>query len=99
MKAAKKKSFFSMTPVERERDVAAFDGSIDLDRHTKPLTKKQKMLHDKAEAKTGAKAFKVEIDQQLAVKARRHAERHGLTMRQVIERGVRGVLAFDGEGK
>lgn len=42
-----KRSFFDLTPEERDRDVARFDKPIDIDRDTRPLTVKERALFDR----------------------------------------------------
>ena len=43
----RKRSFFDLTPEERDRDVARFDKPIDIERDTRPLTVKERALFDR----------------------------------------------------
>jgi hypothetical protein len=84
-----RKSFFDLTP-QRNREVARFDKEIDFS-ETRPLTKKQRLLHEKADARTLLHDFN--FDKALLVEAMAYVKRKKLTLSQLLERGLRRELA------
>ena len=94
MKKRTRKSFFDLTPEERDREVAEFDRELDLSK-ARPLTKKQQLLHAKADAKgKGKHVFICELDPKLLSEAAELARRRGIPLSKLVEQGVRGMLAF-----
>ncbi len=102
--AKKKKSFFDMTPAERDRDVARFDKPLP-DSAFKPLSPKQRSLFDRMRgpksappsAQSSAAAVKatvrVDLDAGLIKQLDTIAKRKHLTRSELIEQGLRGMLA------
>jgi hypothetical protein len=102
--ANRKRSFFDLTPEERERDVARFDRPIDIDRETRPLSAKERALFERMFAadstatvhvKNGRRDVVVQIDDQLWDEATAFARRKKTTIPKMIDRGLRGLLAFE----
>lgn len=92
MRKRRQKSFFNLTPEERDREVARFDREIDLS-DTRPLTKREKALHEKASRKKSKHRFSFEMDPKLVHQAGQLAKSKGIPLSQLIEQGVRGMLA------
>jgi hypothetical protein len=96
MKSNKKqfhKSFFDLTPQERDREVARFDREIDLEKETKPLTAKQRAVHDRLRGKPRA-VYPLPLDSKLLGEATKAARKRGISLDQFIAEGIRGMVAF-----
>jgi hypothetical protein len=96
MKAKKKpsrKSFFDLTAAEREREVARFDREIDLDKEARPLTGKQRAIHDRLRGYPHA-VYPLSVDSKLLVQAARAARKQGMSLEKFITEGIRGMVAF-----
>lgn len=100
----KAKSFFDLTPEEREREVARFDRPLDMDKETRPLTAKERALFEKAVAdgphvsiyvSDGRRDVVIHLDDDLLAEARTYAKRKKTTLPKMIDRGLRGLLSFD----
>ena len=106
MKRAKKKasrSFFDLTPEERDREVARFDRAIDVDKETRPLTAKQRALFERAVAdkpdvsvfvRKGRVDVLIHLDDDLMARANAYAKKNKTTLPKMIDRGLRGLLSF-----
>jgi len=96
MKAKKKKSrksFLDLTPQERNREVARFDREIDLDKEARPLTAKQRAIHDRLRGYPHA-VYPLPLDSKLLGQATRAARKQGMSLEQFIIEGIRGMVAF-----
>ncbi len=106
MKQTKRRSakrFFDLTPEERDQDVARFDKPIDLEKDTRPLTAKERARFEKAMAKpplvsllvhSGQRDEIVHLDDELLVRAKAYARKNKTSLPKMIDRGLRGLLAF-----
>jgi hypothetical protein len=97
MNKHRSKSFFQMTVSERDREVERYDHEIDIERDTKPLTAKQKLLHEKAAGRVLLQRnglYTLKIDPKLMTEATRQARRRGMSVSKFIEEGVRGMLTL-----
>ena len=96
MKTKKKKSrksFFDLTPSERDREVARFDQEIDLDKEARPLTGKQRAIHDRLRGYPNA-VYPLSVDSKLLVQAAQAARKQGISLEKFIIEGIRGMVAF-----
>ena len=94
MKSKKKqsrKSFFDLTPQERDREVARFDREIDLDRETRPLSAKQRAVHDRLRGYPHA-IYPLSLDSKLLGQATRAARKQGMSLEQFIIESIRGMV-------
>jgi len=89
-KKSPRRSFLSLSPAERDREVARFDHPIDLERDTRPLTRKERALFEKA---SGISLHAFEFDKKLLRKALTAARRDGMTVDQFVAQAVRGALS------
>jgi hypothetical protein len=100
---AKRRSFFDLSPEEREREVAQYDSPIDIERQTRPLSAKERaqfkrMQEDKPHVSYFINGGKVEIrislDDDLMTKIQAYAKQHRTTLPKMVERGLRGLISF-----
>ncbi len=106
MKRARKqsaRSFFDLTPAERDREVARFDEPIDLEKETRPLTAKERALFERMVAdkpdvsvfvRKGHLDVVVHLDDELMARASAYARKNKTTLPKMIDRGLRGLLSF-----
>src|ERR1041385_3514200 len=103
MNKKRRKSFFDLTPEQRDREVARFDREIDLS-ETRPLTKKERLRFERArKARPSVSIFvtdghadvKIHLDEELITQARAYAKKNKTSLPRMIERGLLGLLAFD----
>lgn len=102
---AKKRStqnFLDLSDAERAEAVKDFDWPL-APRRAKPLSRKQKLLWDKARKSKpdvsihvteGQMDFVIHLDPDLMKQARSYAARHKTSLPKMIDRGLRGLLAF-----
>lgn len=108
MKSAKKRStrsFFDLTPAERDREVARFDEPIDLDKETRPLTPKERLTWQRATGKSkpaarssrrGKAAVTVELDSKLVRQSADYAAKHNMTLSEFVAKSLKGSLVVVG---
>jgi len=93
-----------MTDEEREEAVKEFDKPIPFSR-TRPLTKKQKLLWERARAakpdvsiyvNDGHADLIIRLDEKLLVQAQAFAKKNKTSLPRMIDKGLRGLLAFAG---
>jgi len=87
-----RKSFFDLTPQERDREVARFDREIDLDKQTKPLSAKQRAIHDRLRGYPNS-TYPLPMDSKLLGQATRAARKQGMSLERFIIEGIRGMVA------
>jgi hypothetical protein len=95
MKAAKKKptrSFFDLTPEERDREVARFDHPIDIEKETRPLTLRERALFERSQRSPENSAVLRKFDPKLLREAAIVAHKRGITLDDFIQQCVRGGL-------
>ena len=104
-RSKKKRSFFDLTPEERDREVAQFDEPIDIERDTRPMSVKERalferMMADKPEVvihiRNGRHDYIVKLDDDLLAEATKFARKKKTTLPKMVDRGLRGLLAFEG---
>jgi hypothetical protein len=96
------KSFFQLTDAEKTETVKEFDRPIPESR-LKPLSPKQRLLWERARSSkpdvsiyvhAGRVDIIVHLDPKLMAQAAQFAARNRTTLPKMIDRGLRGVLAF-----
>jgi len=101
-KKAQQKSFFQMTDAEKTEAVKEFDHPLPA-RRFKPLSKKQRLLWDRAKANKPDVSIYVgetktdvliHLDPELLAQARAFAAKNKTSLPKMIDRGLRGLLAF-----
>ena len=101
----KARNFFDLTLEERDRDVARFDNPINMDKEFRALTPKERALHErmfrdkppvKVRVTTGKREINFPLDGDLLAQATEHARKHKISLPKMIDRGLRGYLAFVG---
>jgi hypothetical protein len=104
---AKKKSdqhWWDLTPQERDEAVKEFDKPLPPGR-AKPLSKKQRLLWERAQAsKPNVSIFVrddradivIHLDDDLLARARAFAKKKKTSLPKMIDQGLRGLLAFAG---
>jgi hypothetical protein len=93
MKTKKKnplRAFLSLSPAERDREVARFDHPIDLEREARPLTRKERAIFEKAR---GCSLHTFEFNKGLMRKALSAAQKNGLTVDEFVAQAIRGALS------
>jgi len=99
----KTRSFFDLTPEERDREVARFDKPIDIRKDTRPLTKKERALFERMQADqpgvsirihNGRTDVVINLDDELLARAKAFARKNKTSLPRMIDRGLRGLLAF-----
>lgn len=102
-KRRKAASFFDLTPDERERELVRFDQPIDIEKDTRPMTKRERAIFDRMNAdkpdltlmvRDGRHDVIVHLDKSLLAQAAAYARRHRTTLPKMIDRGLRGLLSF-----
>lgn len=99
MKSIKKKparSFLSLTPAERDREVARFDRPIDIERDTRPLTPKERAIFEKARRTPSASVYSFKLDRRLVGKAVSAARKGRMSLDRFIVQAIREKLGFNG---
>lgn len=98
------RSFFDLSDAEKTEAVKEFDRPLPESRF-KPLTRKQRLLWEKARASKpdvsihvhdGHVDVVIHLDPELMARANAFATHHRTTLPKMIDRGLRGVLAFGG---
>lgn len=98
------KRWEDMTPEEREAEFKEFDKPID-PRKTKPLSKKQRLLWERMRAakpdvslivRNGRTDVVIHIDDELLRRATTYAKKNKTSLPKMLDRGLRGLLAFSG---
>jgi hypothetical protein len=92
-KKQSRKSFFDLTPAERDREVARFDQEIDIEKETRPLTARQRAIHDRLRGHPNA-VYPLPLDAKLLGEASKAARKSGMSLEQFIVEGIRGMVAF-----
>lgn len=92
----KKKSFFKMTPAERDADVAKFDKGSSLD-ELRPLSARNKLLWEAAKRRrprSGPAAVKVlvTLDPSLLAIVDTYAKNHRLKLSQLVSRALKNEI-------
>ncbi len=99
------RSFFDLTPAERDREVARFDKPIDMERETRPLSAKERLLWERATGKSkpatrakrrGTAAVTVELDPQLVRQSAVYAAKHNMTLSEFVAKSLKGSLIVVG---
>jgi hypothetical protein len=90
----KRKSFFDLTPDERDREVARFDREIDIEKETRPLTAKERALFEKMRAGKPRSVYVLPLDGKLLGQASAAARKRGMALDEFIINGIRGMIAF-----
>jgi hypothetical protein len=102
-KTTKKRSFFDLTYEEREREVARFDKPIDIERETRPLTARERARWNRImAAKTYESVYihggqvdrHIHVDEDLVEQLKVFGKKKRMSLAQVVDRGLRGLLAF-----
>jgi hypothetical protein len=89
--AKQTKSFFDLTPAQKKVETARFEEFDYTD--SRPLSAKGKLLWQRAQ-RAGAKTrATIAIDAALLQRATELAKKRGLTRSQVVEQGLRKLLA------
>jgi hypothetical protein len=100
MKTKKKKnvrSFLSLSPAERDREVSRFDGPIDIEKETRPLSAKERARFEKWRRGPSKSVYMFEVDPKLLNKTVSAARKRGMSVDQFINQALRGMLAFSGQ--
>jgi hypothetical protein len=96
--------WWDLTPEQREEAVKEFDKPLPRGR-TKPLSKKQRLLWERANASKpdvsifvhdGRADVVIRLDDQLLERAREFARKKRTSLPKMIDQGLRGLLAFAG---
>lgn len=91
------KSFWELSDAEKDRAVREFDKPLPASRF-KPLSKRDRERFERARAAGGEgvkRIYAFDIDPEVIEQANALAKRKKLTLSQLVERGLRGVMAFD----
>lgn len=91
----KNKSFFDLTPEQRDREVARFDAEIDVEKETRPLTAKERILFEKMRGRKGRSVYVLPLDGELLSRASAAARKQGMSLDEFIVQGIRGMMAFN----
>jgi hypothetical protein len=98
----RQKNFFQMSDREKMEAVKEFDGSLPPSRF-KPLSRKQRLLWEMAGKSKpdvsiyvheGRQDVVIHLDADLLAEARAFAAKNRTTLPKMIDRGLRGLLAF-----
>lgn len=99
-------SFFDLTPAERDREVARFDKPIDMEKETRPLSAKERLLWERAMGKSkpspprGGRrrtaAVTVQLDPQLVRQSTDYAAKHNMTLSEFVAKSLKGSLIVVG---
>lgn len=81
------------TDEQRDAEVARFDRELD-EAEFRPLTRKQRLLHEMAGVPIPKSKLTVEIDADIVMEARRLAELHEVSLDHFVEESIRGMVAF-----
>ncbi len=102
MNTTKPKTFFQMTPAERDADVRRYDKGVDFAK-TRPLSAKGRLLWERAKRGRPAKPpgekssrVLITLEPALLKQADRLARSQGLSRSELIARGIRSVIAATG---
>jgi hypothetical protein len=99
-----KKRWQDMTPQEQEAELKEFDKPIH-PRDIKPLSKKQRLIWERMRASKphvsifvhdGRADVVIHLDDDLLRRATTFAKRNKTSLPKMIDRGLRGLLAFGG---
>jgi hypothetical protein len=99
-----KKRWWDMTPAEQEAELKEFDKPIH-PHQTKPLSKKQREVWERMRASkphvsimvhNGRTDIVIHLDDELLDRASIYAKKNKTTLPKMIDRGLRGLLAFSG---
>jgi hypothetical protein len=93
-KSKPSRSFFDLTPEERDRDVARFDHPIDIEKETRPLTVKERALFERSQRSPENAALLRKFDPKLLREAAIVAHKRGITLDDFIQQCVRGGLVI-----
>ena len=104
----KKKSFLDLSPAERDREVARFDREVDVDKETRPMTLKERVLFERMrgrsvyvleDARKGRTAVLLELDDRVLDGLDAFARSRKLTRTEAVERTIRTLLSLVQEPK
>jgi hypothetical protein len=87
------RSFLSLSPAERDREVAQFDRPIDIARETRPLTAKERAMFEKSRQLPSGSRYMFKIHPKLMGQASSAARKRGMSLDQFVSQGIRGMLA------
>ena len=99
-----KKRWFDMTPEEQEAELKDFDKPIN-PRDLKLLSKKQRLVWERMRSskpdisivvRNGRADVIIHLDRDLMQRATAYARKNRTTLPKMIDRGLRGLLAFAG---
>jgi hypothetical protein len=96
MKHSKKqnrKSFLTLTPAERDKDISRFDQEIDIEKETRPLTAKERLFFELVRRQGAGAKHSVPVDPKLLDKAVAAAHRQGVSLEEFVSKSIRGMLA------
>jgi hypothetical protein len=102
MRRKRKKSFFELADEEKTEAVKEFDRPLPASR-IRPLSRKQRLLWDRAKASTpdvsihvqeGQTDIVIHLDPDLMAQAADYAAKNKTSLPKMIDRGLRGLLAF-----
>ena len=96
-RSRRRKPYVLMTADELAEATKEFDRPLPASRF-RPMTKADRERWERAKSKLGKgmrSLFLLDVDPALLSRASRFARQKGITLSEVFERGVRGVLAFD----
>ena len=100
-----KKRWSDMTASEQEAEIKELDNPEVDPRQLKPLSKKERLIWKRMQASKpdvsisvheGRTDFIVHLDQELMQRAAAYAKKNRTTLPKMIDRGLRGLLAFAG---
>jgi hypothetical protein len=98
------KRWWDMTSQEREAEVKELDKPID-PRQVKPLSKKQRLVWERMRASKpdisivvhdGRTELVIHLDDELLRRVNTYAKKNKTSLPKMIDRGLRGLLAFAG---
>jgi hypothetical protein len=96
-KPKKPKPFWELSDAEKDRAVAEFDKPLPASRF-KPLSAQDRARFERARSAGGKgvqRIFAFDISPKVLSDAAALAKRKKMTLSQLVERGLRGVLAFE----
>jgi hypothetical protein len=102
MAKRKIKEFWDMTAAERVEATKQFDKPIPESR-VRPLSARERRKFERALAdkphvsiyvSAGRRDIKIHLDDDLQAKVRVYARKHKTSLRKMIDRGLRGLIAF-----